>query len=72
MILPFKSRDLEPDPISGLGTNVTFVGHFNKTVTVIAQALNTTNIRLEDQKLSQEMATNNRELNSAVFHKMRK
>jgi flagellar hook-associated protein 1 FlgK len=42
------------------------VGHFNKTVTIIAQELNTTNIRLEDQKLSQEMAVNNRDAFSGV------
>ncbi len=52
--------------IAGLGTNVTFVGHFNKTVTIIAQELNTTNVRLEDQKLSEEMAVSNRDAFSGV------
>jgi len=57
---------LGTDAIAGLGTNVTFVGHFNKTVTIIGQELNTTNIRLEDQKLSQEMAVSNRDAFSGV------
>jgi flagellar hook-associated protein 1 FlgK len=57
---------LGSDPIVGLGTNVTFVAHFNKTVTTLAQELNTTNIRLEDQKLSQEMALNSRDQYSGV------
>jgi flagellar hook-associated protein 1 FlgK len=57
---------LGSDPIAGLGTNVTFVAHFNKTVTTLAQELNTTNIRLEDQKLSQEMALNSRDQYSGV------
>lgn len=57
---------LGTDPITGLGANVTFVGHFNKAVTILAQELNTTNIRLEDQKLSQEMAVNNRDSFSGV------
>jgi len=57
---------LGTDAIPALGTNVTFVGHFNKTVTIIGQELNTTNIRLEDQKLSQEMAVNNRDAFSGV------
>jgi flagellar hook-associated protein 1 FlgK len=57
---------LGSEPIAGLGTNVTFVAHFNKTVTTLAQELNTTNIRLEDQKLSQEMALNSRDQYSGV------
>ena len=43
-----------------------FASNFNKTVTTLAQQLNTTNIRLEDQKLSQEMAVNNRDQFSGV------
>jgi flagellar hook-associated protein 1 FlgK len=43
-----------------------FTSNFNKTVTTLAQKLNTTNIRLEDQKLSQEMALNNRDQYSGV------
>ena len=43
-----------------------FASNFNKTVTILAQKLNTTNIRLEDQKLSQEMAVNNRDQFSGV------
>jgi flagellar hook-associated protein 1 FlgK len=43
-----------------------FASNFNKTVTILAQELNTTNIRLEDQKLSQEMAVNNRDQFSGV------
>jgi flagellar hook-associated protein 1 FlgK len=64
--IALKIAGLGTDPITALGTNVTFVGHFNKTVTVIAQELNTTNIRLEDQNLSQEMAVNNRDAFSGV------
>ncbi|MEI8294234.1 MAG: flagellar hook-associated protein FlgK [bacterium] len=61
-----KIAGLGTDAIAGLGTNVTFVGHFNKTVTVIAQELNTTNVRLEDQKLSEEMAVSHRDAFSGV------
>ena len=43
-----------------------FASNFNKTVTTLAQQLNTTNIRLEDQKLSQEMAVNSRDQFSGV------
>lgn len=43
-----------------------FASNFNTTVTSLAQKLNTTNIRLEDQKLSQEMAVNNRDQFSGV------
>jgi len=46
--------------------NGTFVAYFNKTVTTIAQQLNSTNIRLEDQKLSEEMAVNSRDQYSGV------
>ena len=52
--------------ISALGANVTFNSYFNKTVTTIAQELNTTNIRLEDQKLSEEMARSSRDEFSGV------
>jgi flagellar hook-associated protein 1 FlgK len=41
-------------------------GNFNTTVTELAQKLNTTNIRLEDQKLSEEMAVSNRDSFSGV------
>ena len=64
--IALKIASLGTDAIAGLGTNITFVGHFNKTVTVLAQELNTTNIRLEDQKLSKEMALNNRDQYSGV------
>jgi len=64
--IALKIAGLGTDAIAGLGTNVTFVGHFNKTVTIIAQELNTTNVRLEDQKLSQDMAMNNRDAFSGV------
>jgi flagellar hook-associated protein 1 FlgK len=46
--------------------NGTFVAYFNKTVTTIAQQLNSTNNRLEDQKLSEEMAVNSRDQYSGV------
>jgi flagellar hook-associated protein 1 FlgK len=57
---------LATEAISTLGTNVTFNSHFNKTVTTLAQELNTTNIRLEDQKLSEEMARSSRDEFSGV------
>jgi flagellar hook-associated protein 1 FlgK len=46
--------------------NGTFVAYFNKTVTTVAQQLNSTNTRLEDQKLSEEMAVNSRDQYSGV------
>ncbi len=64
--IALQIASLGTDAITGLGTNVTFVGHFNKTVTILAQELNTTNIRLEDQKLSEEMAVSNRDQYSGV------
>lgn len=50
-----------PNSITG-----TFNSYFNKTVTTVAQQLNSTNIRLEDQKLSEEMAINSRDQYSGV------
>ena len=64
--IALQIANLGTEAISALGTNVTFAGHFNKTVTIIGQELNTTNIRLEDQKLSEEMALNNRDQYSGV------
>lgn len=64
--IALQIASLGTDAIAGLGTNVTFVGHFNKAVTALAQELNTTNIRLEDQKLSEEMAISNRDSYSGV------
>jgi flagellar hook-associated protein 1 FlgK len=64
--IALQIAQLGTEPISALGTNVTFAGHFNKTVTMIGQELNTTFIRLEDQKLSQEMALNSRDQYSGV------
>lgn len=52
--------------IRSLDFQGSFASNFNKTVTILAQELNTTNIRLEDQKLSQEMAVNNRDQYSGV------
>jgi flagellar hook-associated protein 1 FlgK len=56
-------------PSSGV-RNLNFAGsfstNFNTTVTELAQKLNTTNIRLEDQKLSEEMAVSNRDSFSGV------
>jgi flagellar hook-associated protein FlgK len=43
-----------------------FSANFNKTVTILAQELNSTNIRLEDQKLSENMAVANRDQFSGV------
>jgi flagellar hook-associated protein 1 FlgK len=53
--------DSSSDFISGFYTT-----YFNKTVTTIAQQLNSTNNRLEDQKLSEEMAVNSRDQYSGV------
>ena len=64
--IALQIASLGTDAIAALGTNVTFVGHFNKTVTTLAQELSTTNIRLEDQKLSEEMAVSNRDSYSGV------
>jgi|GEM_PF-760956 len=55
------AADIRPLDFQG-----SFASNFNKTVTTLAQKLNTTNIRLEDQKLSQEMAVNNRDQFSGV------
>ncbi len=46
--------------------NATFTAFFNKTVTTVAQQLSSTNIRLEDQKLSEQMAVNSRDQYSGV------
>ena len=43
-----------------------FSSNFNTTVTILAQELNTTNVRLEDQKLSENMAVSNRDQFSGV------
>ena len=43
-----------------------FAGNFNSIVTVLAQELNTTNIRLEDQELSEKMALETRDQYSGV------
>ena len=43
-----------------------FAGNFNSIVTVLAQELNTTNIRLEDQELSEKMALESRDQYSGV------
>ena len=53
--------DSSTDFISG-----SYTTYFNKTVTTVAQQLNTTNTRLEDQKLSEEMAVNSRDQYSGV------
>ncbi|MFM8982207.1 MAG: FlgK family flagellar hook-associated protein, partial [Spartobacteria bacterium] len=53
--------DSSTDFISG-----SYTTYFNKTVTTLAQQLNTTNTRLEDQKLSEEMAVNSRDQYSGV------
>jgi flagellar hook-associated protein 1 FlgK len=44
----------------------TFGGSFNSTVSKLGQNLNTTNIQLEDQKLSEEMTRSNRDSFSGV------
>ena len=57
----FDTTGTPPDLISG-----SYTSYFNKTVTIVAQELNSTRIRLEDQKLSEEMARNSREQYSGV------
>ncbi|MBU6183317.1 MAG: flagellar hook-associated protein FlgK [Verrucomicrobia bacterium] len=57
----FDTTGASPNLISG-----TYTAFFNKTVTTVAQDLNSTRIRLEDQKLSEEMARNSREQFSGV------
>lgn len=58
--------------VASLGTktvatlNTTFNAFLNKTVTTVAQQLSSTNTRLEDQKLSEEMAINSRDQYSGV------
>lgn len=66
-------RNNPPSEVNVLATGIrtldfsgSFASNFNKTVTTLGQQLNTTNIRLEDQKLSQEMAVNNRDQFSGV------
>lgn len=57
----FDTTGTSPDFISG-----SYTSFFNKTVTTVAQELSSTRIRLEDQKLSEEMARNSREQFSGV------
>ena len=57
----FDTTGTPPDLISG-----SYTAYFNKTVTTVAQELNSTRIRLEDQQLSEEMARNSREQYSGV------
>jgi flagellar hook-associated protein 1 FlgK len=57
----FDTTGTPPDLISG-----SYTSYFNKTVTIVAQELNSTRIRLEDQQLSEEMARNSREQYSGV------
>jgi flagellar hook-associated protein 1 FlgK len=59
--------------VAALGTKAysalgggTFTAYFNKTVTTVAQQLSSTNIRLEDQKLSEQNAVNSRDQYSGV------
>jgi flagellar hook-associated protein FlgK len=56
--IDFESRSL--------GIDGSFSSYFNSIVTEVAQELNTTNNRLEDQKLSEEMAVNSRDQYSGV------
>ena len=48
------------------GIDGSFASYFNSVVTSVAQELNNTNTRLEDQKLSEEMAVNSRDQFSGV------
>lgn len=57
--------ELGTKTFTALGSS-TFNSYFNKTVTTVAQQLNSTNTRLEDQKLSEEMAINSRDQYSGV------
>jgi flagellar hook-associated protein 1 FlgK len=57
--------ELGTKTFTALGSS-TFNSYFNKTVTTVAQQLNSMNTRLEDQKLSEEMAVNSRDQYSGV------
>lgn len=57
----FASSPAGTDAIDG-----TFSAYFNTTVSELGQTLNTTNIRLEDQKLSEENAVATRDAYSGV------
>ena len=71
-----KIRFANPEPITveesvdfegrSRGIDGSFASYFNSVVTSVAQELNNTNTRLEDQKLSEEMAVNSRDQYSGV------
>lgn len=71
-----KIRFANPEPITVeesvncegrfRGIDGSFASYFNSVVTSVAQELNNTNTRLEDQKLSEEMAVNSRDQFSGV------
>jgi flagellar hook-associated protein 1 FlgK len=58
---PFATSLPSADSIDG-----TFGGFFNVTVSKLGQTINTTNIQLEDQKLSEEMTRSSRDSFSGV------
>ena len=62
--IALAAASLGTKTVTGLDT--TFNAFFNKTVTTVAQQLSSANTRLEDQKLSEEMAINSRDQYSGV------
>jgi flagellar hook-associated protein 1 FlgK len=65
--ISFEEVVIEGGMVSFNGTiDGSFSSYFNSIVTEVAQELNTTNNRLEDQKLSEEMAVNSRDQYSGV------
>ena len=67
-IAALASAQFTKNPTAGQPPHISgsYTSYFNKTVTIVAQELNSTRIRLEDQQLSEEMARNSREQYSGV------
>jgi flagellar hook-associated protein 1 len=63
--IALKVAELGTKAFEKLG-NATFTAFFNKTVATVGQQLSSTNMRLEDQKLSEQMAINSRDQYSGV------
>lgn len=63
--IALKIAALGTDSFAALG-NASFSAFFNKTVATVGQQLSSTNIRLEDQQLSEQMAVNSRDQFSGV------
>lgn len=63
--IALKVAELGTKAFAELG-NASFTAYFNTTVATIGQQLSSTNMRLEDQKLSEQMAINSRDQYSGV------